>query len=47
MFIERGHVAADPHASPTAAAGVIGLLVIAILRLVILLGWRDGGRATD
>ena len=39
-----------PHdrALQPASAGAIGLLlVIAILRLVILLGWRDGGRATD
>ena len=39
--------AASPSLRP-APAGVLGmLLVLVILRLVILLGWRDGGRATD
>jgi hypothetical protein len=38
--------AAQPSLRPT-PVGVLGLLlVLAILRLVILLGWRDGGRAT-
>jgi hypothetical protein len=46
MSIESGHAAADPSSTPIAVGG-LGLLVIAILRLVILLGWRDGGRATD
>jgi hypothetical protein len=45
MSQERGPSAARSNLHP-ASAGVIGLLlVIAILRLVILLGWRDGGRA--
>ena len=44
MSQERGPSAARPILQP-ASAGVVGLLlVIAILRLVILLGWRDGGR---
>ena len=39
--------AAQPIVRP-AAAGVLGLLlVVSILRLVILLGWRDGGSAED
>ena len=47
MSQERGPSAARASLHP-ASAGVIGLLlVIAILRLVILLGWRDGGRAKD
>ena len=47
MSQERGVTAVDPSSHP-AAVGVLGvLLVIAILRLVILLGWRDGGRAQD
>ncbi|HVM23859.1 MAG TPA: hypothetical protein VM253_00495 [Candidatus Limnocylindrales bacterium] len=47
MSKERGVTAAQPSVRP-ATAGVLGLLlVLAILRLVILLGWRDGGRRTD
>jgi hypothetical protein len=47
MSQERGMSAARTSMSP-AAAGVLGmLLVLAILRLVILLGWRDGGSAED
>jgi len=46
MSIERGMSAAVPSRTP-AFVGGLGLLVLAILRLVILLGWRDGGRATD
>jgi hypothetical protein len=47
MSQERGMIAARTRTSP-AAAGVLGmLLVLAILRLVILLGWRDGGSADD
>jgi hypothetical protein len=47
MSQERGVTAAQPTVRP-AAAGVLGmLLVLAILRLVILLGWRDGGSAED
>jgi hypothetical protein len=47
MSQERGTTAADPSVHP-ASAGALGvLLVIAILRLVILLGWRDGGSAED
>jgi hypothetical protein len=46
MSVERGTTAA--RVSLPAMPGALGvLLVIAILRLVILLGWRDGGRATD
>jgi hypothetical protein len=45
MSQERGMTAADTSVRP-AIAGVLGLLlVVAILRLVILLGWRDGGSA--
>jgi hypothetical protein len=45
MSQERGMTAADTSVRP-ATAGVLGmLLVLAILRLVILLGWRDGGSA--
>jgi hypothetical protein len=47
MSQERGTVAAQPIVRP-ADAGIFGLLlVISILRLVILLGWRDGGSAED
>jgi hypothetical protein len=46
MSTERGFDAAVPSSAPIVVGG-LGLLVIAILRLVILLGWRDGGRATD
>jgi hypothetical protein len=47
MSQERGTVAAQPIVRP-ADAGIFGLLlVISILRLVILLGWRDGGNAED
>jgi hypothetical protein len=47
MRDERGMSAASSSLRP-ATAGALGmLLVIAILRLVILLGWRDGGRARD
>jgi len=46
MSIERGMTAAVPSRVPTPVGG-LGMLVIVILRLVILLGWRDGGRATD
>jgi hypothetical protein len=47
MSEERGVTAASPTLRP-ATAGVLGmLLVLAILRLVILLGWRDGGSAED
>jgi hypothetical protein len=47
MSLERGVTAVQPTVRP-AAAGVLGmLLVLAILRLVILLGWRDGGSAED
>jgi hypothetical protein len=42
---ERGVIAAGTTLRPV-PAGLLGLLlVIAILRLVILLGWRDGGNA--
>jgi hypothetical protein len=47
MSQERGMIAASTR-THSAAAGVLGmLLVLAILRLVILLGWRDGGSAED
>jgi hypothetical protein len=47
MSQERGVVAAQPIVRPE-TAGVLGvLLVVSILRLVILLGWRDGGSAED
>jgi hypothetical protein len=47
MSEERGTTTAATRVTEQAAAsGLLGvLLVIAILRLVILLGWRDGGRA--
>jgi hypothetical protein len=45
MSFERG-TAAPESTLPPALPGLAGVvLVIAILRLVILLGWRDGGRA--
>jgi hypothetical protein len=47
MSEERGMTAAQSSVRP-ATAGVLGLLlVLAILRLVILIGWRDGGSAED
>jgi hypothetical protein len=47
MSEERG-VSAAPTTVRPAQPGVLGLLlVLAILRLVILLGWRDGGSAED
>jgi hypothetical protein len=46
MPFERGTNAAEPIVRPV-LAGLLGVLVLAILRLVILLGWRDGGRARD
>jgi hypothetical protein len=47
MSEERGVTAASTSLRP-APSGVLGLLlVLAILRLVILLGWRDGGSATE
>ena len=47
MSFERGSSAAQPIVRPV-QAGLLGLLVlISILRLVILLGWRDGGRSTE
>ncbi|HYI67377.1 MAG TPA: hypothetical protein VEW95_10670 [Candidatus Limnocylindrales bacterium] len=47
MSFERGSYAAQPIVRPV-HAGVLGVLVlIVILRLVILLGWRDGGRSTE
>jgi hypothetical protein len=45
MSQERGMTAAQSNLRP-APPGVLGLLlVLAILRLVILLEWRDGGSA--
>jgi len=47
MSIERGIEAAQPTVRP-APTGLLGVLVlISILGLVILLGWRDGGRSTE
>ena len=47
MSQERGATAAQPTVRRT-TSGVFGmLLVLSILRLVILLGWRDGGIAED
>jgi hypothetical protein len=47
MSFERGSFAAQPFVRPV-QAGLLGVLVlISILRLVILLGWRDGGRSTE
>ncbi len=51
MAVERGVIAAE-HIVRRDSTGalrmlVLGVLVlISILRLVILLGWRDGGRST-
>jgi len=45
MSEERGVTAARSSVRPE-PSGLLGLLlVLAILRLVILLGWRDGGNA--
>jgi hypothetical protein len=46
MSFERGTNAAELIVRPMQAR-LLGVLVLAILRLVILLGWRDGGRARD
>jgi hypothetical protein len=47
MSFERGIDAAQPTVRP-AQTGLLGVLVlIGILGLVILLGWRDGGRSTE
>jgi hypothetical protein len=47
MSSERGATAAEPTVRPS-VSGPLGVLVlIDILRLVILLGWRDGGRRTE
>jgi hypothetical protein len=47
MPIERGTRAVEPIVR-AAVSGLAGVLVlIVILRLVILLGWRDGGRRTE
>jgi len=47
MATERGTYAAEPTVRPS-LTGLLGVLVlIDILRLVILLGWRDGGRRTE
>jgi len=46
MPVERGMIAAE-HIVRRDSTGALGVLVlISILRLVILLGWRDGGRST-
>jgi hypothetical protein len=45
MSAERGLSAAMPSARPVSVIGALGVLVLLdILRLVILLGWRDEGR---
>jgi hypothetical protein len=45
MSAERGLSAAVPSTRPVSVTGGLGVLVlIDILRLVILLGWRDEGR---
>jgi hypothetical protein len=47
MSEQRGATAAQPIVRPM-RIGLFGVLVlIDILRLVILLGWRDGGRSTE
>jgi hypothetical protein len=47
MSFERGTNAAEPNLRPV-PTGILGVLVlISILGLVILLGWRDGGRSTE
>jgi hypothetical protein len=47
MSEQRGATAAEPIVRPM-GIGLLGVLVlISILRLVILLGWRDGGRSTE
>ncbi|MCA1568827.1 MAG: hypothetical protein LC798_00600 [Chloroflexi bacterium] len=47
MSEQRGTDAAQPIVLP-GHTGMLGVLVlIGILRLVILLGWRDGGRSTE
>jgi len=47
MSMERGATAVQPTVRP-AQSGLLGtLLVLVILRLVVLLGWRDGGSAED
>jgi hypothetical protein len=47
MSEQRGVTAAERVLRPN-AIGLLGVLVlIDILRLVILLGWRDGGRRTE
>jgi hypothetical protein len=47
MSQQRGVTAAEPTVRPN-SVGLLGVLVlIDILRLVILLGWRDGGRRTE
>ncbi|MDQ4035913.1 MAG: hypothetical protein M3153_08285 [Chloroflexota bacterium] len=47
MSFERGTIAAEPTLRPI-RTGLFGVLVlISILGLVILLGWRDGGRSTE
>ncbi|HEX9634144.1 MAG TPA: hypothetical protein VGB34_01475 [Candidatus Limnocylindria bacterium] len=47
MSIERGGYAVQPIVRPV-RTGLLGVVVlISILRLVVLLGWRDGGRSTE
>ncbi|MGI8829747.1 MAG: hypothetical protein ACR2I5_08280 [Candidatus Limnocylindria bacterium] len=47
MSTERGTVAAEPTVRPVHVGLLDVLVLISILRLVILLGWRDGGRSTE
>jgi hypothetical protein len=44
---ERGTAAASTSLRPATTGALGALLVVSILRLVILLGWRDGGIAED
>jgi hypothetical protein len=45
MSVERGRSAAVPITRPLTPSGGFGVLVlIGILRLVLLIGWRDEGR---
>jgi hypothetical protein len=47
MSQERGTTADTTSVRPAIAGALAVLLVLVILRLVILLGWRDGGSAED
>jgi hypothetical protein len=47
MSLERGTYAVQPIVRPVLPGLLSVLVLIEILRLVILLGWRDGGRSTE